>query len=100
MCACRGETSGCKINHASSESKQGVEEGWGGGKKRKIKSTSAKQQPLKSISDVDALSKDCLFVFRSRDMENGCVTIGVSKSVYDEITGSALGGKLSEAENI
>lgn len=31
MCACRGETSGCKINHASSESKQGVEEGWGWG---------------------------------------------------------------------
>lgn len=54
MCARRGETSGCKINHVSSESKQG-----GGVRERKgkIKTTSAKQQPLKSTSDVDALSQ-------------------------------------------
>lgn len=77
MCACRGETSGCKINHASSESKQGGE------KEKENQVNLSKAEAFEIHLGCGRAGGGCLFVFRSRDTESGCIAIGVSKSVYD-----------------
>lgn len=89
MRARRGETSGCRINRASSESKQEGKERKG---KREIKSTSAKAAAFETRLGCGRALEGCLFIFRSRD--KGTDAIGVLKSVYDEMTGSASRGKI------
>lgn len=83
-----------------------------GGEKEKEKSRRpqesgrSQQQPLKSISDVDALLRTVVYLFLEaktwkrmyRDWGGGFG--GVEKVVDDFITGSALKGELLEAESI